>query len=119
MYDKLLRYFDITIPGVADATAAGDSSADVQAVKVHWFPQWLALLLGIILQPSFSHYQQTHIWKFPAFPGWIFFSIIVAIMIFPGIYRNSFDPEKPIVIQIIPLFIAGMGWQSLLTTVLQ
>jgi hypothetical protein len=105
--NSFFRYFDITTQVAAIPAAA---------VKIHWLPQWLALFLGIIVQPYFAHYQATHKWELTGLPGWFVFSLIAATLIFPGIYRNSFDAEKPWVIQVIPIFASGMGWQSLLST---
>jgi hypothetical protein len=107
---KILKYLDINSGADVEAVAAGE------ATQLHWVPQWIALFAGIIIQPFFSKYQQTHTWDFSGLPGWLMFSFIVAILIFPGVYRNSFDPKKPVVLQVIPIFASGMGWQSLLTT---
>ena len=58
-------------------------------------------------------------WAFDGFGAWAAFALIVSLVIFPGIYKNSFDPTKPVVVQILPIFAAGMGWQSLLSTVVK
>lgn len=78
--------------------------------------QYLVLLAGIVIQPYFAHFQQHKVWDFTAVPGWILFSAIVALVTFPAVYKNSFDPSRPMGIQLIPIFTAGLGWQSLFTT---
>jgi hypothetical protein len=32
------------------------------------------------------------------------------------VYKNAFDPDKPIVVQLCALFVSGLGWQSLFQT---
>ena len=112
--NRLIKYFDLysdTRPTVAEVTSGGEPRQDV-----HWQLQWLALMLGILIQPSFAHYQTHGEWKFDGFLGWMAFSVIAAVIVFPAVYRNAFDPTKPLFIQVIPIFTAGLGWQSLLTT---
>lgn len=83
-----------------------------------WFPvlQYLVLVLGIVIQPFFANYQATHNWNFAGFWGWLLFSVIAGLAILPGVYKNSIDPEKPLLVQLCVLFVAGMGWESLLST---
>ncbi len=84
--------------------------------KPHSFFQWLAMLFGVLIQPFFSYYK-THgkvIWEL-AYKNWEFllFAVIVAVIAFPGIYKSAFDATKPKWIQMIPIFTAGLGWQTL------
>jgi hypothetical protein len=37
----------------------------------------------------------------------------MGIMILPGVYKNSFAPDKPILVQLAAIFTAGVGWQTL------
>jgi len=78
--------------------------------------QWLALFAGVLIQPFFLQYQKTHHWAFDGVTGWALFALITSILIFPAVYRSAFDPEKPAMLQLAPIFAAGLGWQSLLTT---
>ena len=41
------------------------------------------------------------------------FALLMAIAILPAVYKNAFDPDKPILIQLCALFASGLGWQSL------
>jgi hypothetical protein len=37
----------------------------------------------------------------------------MAIAILPAVYKNAFDPDKPMLVQLCALFSSGLGWQSL------
>ncbi len=79
--------------------------------------QWLALLIGVLIQPFFSYYKENgniDDWS-AAYKNWefIIFAVIVAIIVFPAIYRKAFDSDRPAWIQLIPIFTAGLGWQTL------
>jgi hypothetical protein len=41
------------------------------------------------------------------------FALLMAIALLPAVYKNAFDPEKPILVQLCALFASGLGWQSL------
>jgi hypothetical protein len=83
-----------------------------------WWPQYLALISGVAVQPFFEVYQQTQQWNIHGAFGRLGFAIIVGLIIFPSVYRGAFDPDKPIFLQLCAIFAAGMGWQSLLHTTL-
>ena len=112
--DKLIRYFDLASEvreKRAFAVAGGK-----ERKPPNWIPQYVALLFGVVLQPLFAHYQMKGVWEFHGLLGWILFAAIVAVIIFPAVYKNSFDPEKPIVVQFCTIFAGGMGWESFLKT---
>jgi hypothetical protein len=81
--------------------------------------QWVALFAGVLIQPFFQNYQATHQWTFGGLGGWALFSLITSVLIFPAVYKNAFDEDKPVIVQLAPIFAAGLGWQSLLTTVIK
>lgn len=108
----LPRYFDLTS---RDRQPRARSDAPKHAP---WMPQYLALLLGILVQPFFAEFQSTGNWSFAGFGGWVFGSVIIAICIFPSVYRSALDPDRPIFVQFCLIFVAGMGWQSLFQTAL-
>jgi len=85
----------------------------------HWFPQYLALVTGILIQPFFTSYQQTGTWNFVGVTGRILFAVIVGVAIFPAVYRRAFDPAKPLFVQLCAIFAVGMGWESILRTTLK
>jgi membrane protein YdbS with pleckstrin-like domain len=85
----------------------------------NWFPQYVALVLGVLVQPFLSTYQQTGQWNFGGAAGRLLFAVLVGIAIFPAVYKHAFDPEKPLFVQLCAIFAAGMGWESLFKTALK
>jgi hypothetical protein len=119
MLEVALRYFDL------NREASAKRSSAVGAAAIHggsngsaWL-QYLALIAGIIIQPSFAVYQQSHTWMWPDGPGYLLFSAIVGVIIFPAVYRKTFDDKNPQLLSIAPIFTAGLGWQTLLATALR
>ncbi len=115
-------YFDIrrphkTLPLGPETETGEDRVSPPTPSKNMVWPQWLALLAGVLIQPSFEGYRNSHHWSFPGFGGWFWFSVVTSVLIFPGIYRKVIDEEAPILVQLAPIFAAGLGWQSLLSTV--
>jgi hypothetical protein len=41
------------------------------------------------------------------------FALLIAIAILPAVYKNAFDPDKPVLVQLCALFASGLGWRSL------
>ena len=114
--NSIIRYFDLaseTRPGGARAIATDG------AKPAPWLPQYVALLVGILVQPPFEQFRNTmpHHWDLASITwGWVAFALIVAVVIFPGIYKSAFDPTKPLFLQLCAVFTAGLGWQALLET---
>jgi len=81
------------------------------------FLEYLALVLGIFVQPCLANYQKTGAWSLAGWSGWAIFAIIVGLLIFPAAYNNAFAPTKPLFVQLCAIFAAGVGWQSLFETV--
>lgn len=81
-------------------------------------PQYIAASAGVVAEPFLRRYIDYSRWDFDAmtFGGRVFFGLIIGIIILPSIYRSSFDPSKPIIIQLFALFPLGIGWQSLFTS---
>jgi len=75
--------------------------------------QYLALLAGIFVQPFLAKYRETGTWNLTGWGGWLIFAAIVGVIVFPSVYRNAFDPTKPIYVQLCAIFAAGLGWQTL------
>ena len=109
--DNLLRYFDLAS---ASRPEGPEPVADQGAAP--GIPQYAALFLGIAVEPLFDSYRTTHVWNFGAFPGWLLFSVIVAVLIFPAVYKNAYEPTRPIFVQLCSIFASGIGWQALLQT---
>ena len=114
--NAILKYFDL-MSNVRDSVDRGTAAARKKLPAV--WPQYVALALGILIQPFFMAYQQTGNWNFDGFLGRILFALICGIVILPAVYKNAFDVSKPVLLQLATLFVSGMGWQSLLGTVLR
>jgi hypothetical protein len=112
--NSIIRYFDL-----ASETRKGGAYAvaeNVGAKPAAWWPQYLALVLGIFVQPPFENFRNTHQWDFALLPHWIPFAVIVSLAIFPAVYKNAFDPTRPMFVQLCTIFAGGLGWQALLQT---
>jgi hypothetical protein len=124
--DGLRRYFDL-YSGEAKSESSHSLSSGIKmhgkiakrGPSLHQTTlfQWLALFAGVLIQPFFQTYQSTHKWVFDGLTGWALFALIVSVVIFPAVYRNALDIGKPVFVQLATIFMAGLGWQSLLTTV--
>jgi len=79
------------------------------------WPQYIALVLGIVADPFIKSYIATKSFGMDlgAIGPLLAFSIVMGIMILPGVYKNSFAPDKPILVQLAAIFTAGVGWQTL------
>lgn len=114
---KFIEYFDLA--SALRAKAPHPTAADGQARRFHWIPQYIALLLGVFAQPMFQKFMDTGMWDLAAWWKWLIAASIVALMAFPAVYKGSFDPSKPIFVQLCVIFTSGMGWQSLTKTALE
>lgn len=112
--ERIIRYFDL-----ASEQRAKDPTAVSRGKALHWFPQYVFLVVGVIIQPFFAAYQQTGQWNFAGLQGRVLFALIVGLIVFPAVYKNSFDPGKPLFVQLCAIFAVGMGWESLLRTALK
>jgi hypothetical protein len=117
MLNQLIRYFDIN-SGLQPKRPQGVGESAGQR-KISAWPQWFSLYLGVLIQPFFDGYKQTHRWQWQGFWGWVLFASITALLAFPAVYRNSFDGDKPLVVLLGPILAAGIGWQSVIGTVLE
>jgi hypothetical protein len=112
MLNRIIRYFDLysnVRPELPRERGAGASEPSALL-------QWIALVLGVIIQPYLTQYRTNGAWNFNTgnFWSWLLFSVITAIIVFPAVYKNAFDPKKPILLQLIPIFTSGLGWEALL-----
>jgi hypothetical protein len=113
--NKLLRYFDINADVKAGQAPLGRAlTPEEKKRQPKAWPQWLALLAGIYIQPALTDFRRTGQWNF-ALAGWqwFLFSAIVAIVIFPSVYRAAFDDKRPWLVHFAPIFTAGLGWEAL------
>jgi|SRR5208337_447593 len=111
MIEAIRRYFNLRsdLPPIV-AESAAQPSAPV-------LPQYLVTSAGVIVEPFLRHYIETSSWDaHTSLWGRILFGLIVGIILLPAIYKNAFDPEKPLPVQLAALFPLGIGWQSLFTS---
>ena len=119
MNNKVTQYFDLNAE-IRELPAAGRPK-DGGAPTIRAWPQWLTLLAGIIVQPYLATYRATGAWNFELadFWVWLVFSIIVAFVLFPSVYKKAFDATKPIGVLLAPIFTAGIGWEAIFSTAIE
>jgi len=80
-------------------------------------PQYLAVCLGVITEPFLRTYVEHEAWSLDIeeFLGRIVFGLIIDVIVLPGVYKASFDPSKPITVQLAALFPLKISWQSFVT----
>jgi len=115
MLNEVIRYFDLQSERrslLPRGQAAGDSP------HAPVFPQYGALTLGVLVDPFLRKYIASGVFDFDFafFVGRTSFALLMAIVLLPAVYRNAFDPDKPILVQLCALFVSGLGWQSLFQT---
>ena len=78
-------------------------------------PQHGAVTLGVLADPLLRTYIDTKSFALDisGIAAGTGFALLMAIAILPAVYKNAFDPDKPILIQLCALFASGLGWQSL------
>lgn len=114
--NRIASYMDLASQYRPEGSRAVDESG---TVNLHWLPQYLALLAGIIVQPYLQRYMATGGWDASGLWGWILGSTIIAVMAFPGVYKASFDATKPLFVQLCVIFTTGTGWQTLVSSALK
>ncbi len=101
-----------------------DASTEAPPEKgPHAVFQWLALLLGVLVQPFYAFYKELKslgsLEEVYTDYYFVIFAVIVSVVAFPTVYRNSFDANRPKWMQLIPVFTAGLGWQTIVDTAVQ
>lgn len=106
---NLTRYFDL-----ASWSRAKDARSD-PTKRPAVLPQYLALALGVFAEPLIKRYaaEQTFGLDWQSAGPAVLFGLLIALAIFPAVYRNAFDPERPLFVQLCAIFASGIGWQSL------
>ena len=112
--DRIAEYFDLTSEWKKEV---GKNAGEIPGWLMGSGIQYLGLILGIILQPYLTNYQETGVWGLQqAIGGRIIFSIVTGLLILPAVYKKSFDPKKPWLVQFGAIVTAAMGWQSLMAS---
>jgi hypothetical protein len=115
---SMFQYFDLASSIGSWPTEHYRGSQD-RGNALHWFPQYAALIAGIVGQPYLLRYMSGGVWDLKGFVGWLVASVFIAVMAFPAVYKNSLDPEKPLFVQLCVIFATGMGWQTLVGSALK
>lgn len=121
MLDGVVRYFDLhspagTVrPARGPAASAKTRAAAPTAAHAAVLPQYGAVALGVLADPLLRNYIETKSFALDisGIAAGTGFALLMAIAILPAVYKNAFDPDKPILIQLCALFASGLGWQSL------
>jgi hypothetical protein len=112
--NAVIRYFDLFsgYRGVPAGYAAGAGEISVQ----RQFLIYLCLVLGVILGP---YVPEALAGNSPVVSAMfldankIFWSFVLALVVFPGVYKIILDPGKPLFVQMGLALIAGFGAKQL------
>lgn len=115
MSNAIIRYFDLQSEQRLPPRGAVKGAPRGPAKHAPVLPQYGAVALGVLADPMIRSYVESEtfsldLWGLPARTG---FALLMAILLLPAVYKNAFDPEKPILVQLCALFTSGAGWQSL------
>jgi hypothetical protein len=113
LLNNVARYFDLQSARrmlLAQAHGAGGQS------PAPILPQYIALVAGVIVEPFLHYYIEHGSWSltFSKLIGRVIFGTFIGIIAFPGVYKQAFDPSKPLFVQLCAIFSSGIGWQSLI-----
>jgi hypothetical protein len=114
-FNQIVTYFDLS-KSLKRTTRTVDLTKEKTGPPAanQVVPQYIALAIGIVVQPFLQTYLQSHQWAdLQLIIGRTVFGLIVAIAIFPAVYKRSWDPGNPIFVQLCSIFSAGLGWQTL------
>ncbi|WP_298894640.1 hypothetical protein [uncultured Psychroserpens sp.] len=117
-YFSLYRNRENTSIFKSDVQGENDPSTGPKAIF-----QWLALFAGVLIQPFYAFYKEARNFGTPSevYQDYYFvvFALIVSIVAFPTVYRKAFDANRPKWMQLIPVFTAGLGWQTIVDTAVE
>lgn len=110
--NRVVQYFDL------QSQARGRALAQEAGQDLKVLPQYVSLVLGIIVQPFFDQFRHHQNWDIDLhkLAGWTLFSVITGVVIFPSVYRKSFNAGQPKFVQFCAIFTTGLGWEALLST---
>jgi hypothetical protein len=112
MINKLIHYLDLQSEN-RQLNVVAKHNKNRKSVPLPVIPQYIALVLGIMIQPYLVTFQNTGHWKFDDLVNWLIFALITAVTIFPTVYKKTFDPNSSLFVQLCTIFSSGVGWQSL------
>ena len=116
MIDNLIRYLDLQSEK-RQLNVMSKHNKHSKSVSLPVIPQYIALVLGIMVQPYLVAFQKGYTWNFHGLVSWLIFALITATTIFPTVYKKTFDPSSSLFVQFCTIFSSGVGWQSLFAIV--
>lgn len=132
MLNKLIAYFDLFTDTRGQPRLQGrevnirsgfqdKGGSPPPSPNLSVLPQYVALVLGIVVQPYFEKYRASGSWAFSidSALSWFAFGVIAGVIVFPSVYRRAFDVGQPLFVQFCVIFAGGMGWKALLDTALK
>ncbi|MFB6414944.1 MULTISPECIES: hypothetical protein [Bradyrhizobium] len=111
MLNNIIAYFDLQ----SEKRARGPTGfSDDGSGHAPVLPQYFALTLGVLVDPLLRNYIASGAFNvsFQTLGARSIFALLIAIVLLPAVYRNAFDPSRPISVQLCALFVSGLGWQS-------
>ncbi|MEH2552359.1 hypothetical protein V1283_009004 [Bradyrhizobium sp. AZCC 2262] len=113
--NSVIAYFDLQSERRSNVPVGHSSDKHEYAPVV---PQYLALALGVLTDPFLRNYIAAGAFNFSlqTAGGRSIFALLIALVLLPAVYRNAFDPDRPISVQLCALFVSGLGWQSVFQT---
>ena len=104
MLDGVVRYFDLhsptgtLTPARGPASSAKKRAAAPSAEHAAVLPQYGAVTLGVLADPLLRNYIDTKSFALDisGIAAGTGFALLMAIAILPAVYKNAFDPDKPI-----------------------
>jgi hypothetical protein len=113
MLNGIVNYFDLRtaveslVPKRGAVKRAASETAEKHAAVL---PQYGAVALGVLADPLLRNYIETHNFAldFAGVAGRTGFALLMAIALLPAVYKNAFDPDKPLV-QLCALFASGLA----------
>lgn len=114
LLNTIIRYFDLQSASRRTVAEGHDASRKHAPV----LPQYAVVSAGVVVEPLLRTYIASGVWQYQgsAFASRIVFGLIVGIILLPAVYKSTFDPQKPVLVQLAALFPLGIGWQSLFTS---
>jgi len=112
MLNTVINYFDLQEhyrPGAV---------AHVAGAKLLVLPQYLFLVLGIIVQPYLANYQTNGTFDFDLakFWPWVVFSAFIGLMLFPSAYKKLKKSSHINFLDLCAIFSSGVTWQTLFSS---
>ncbi len=126
---RIQNYFDLsqpvnfrklqTRPASVDARPSPPEAELMPQLSIAWQIGLYLLVMASILAGRFMDlYRAGVAGDFALDWRYLLFVVLVSTVVFPTIYDKArFNRDQPVLVQIIVIFTAGMGWEKILSTV--